>query len=44
MIVLYCHDHHRSIELCSECSELLDYALERLNKCTFQEGKTTCVK
>ena len=44
MITLYCHSHHCRNELCSECSELLDYALELLNECPFQEGKTTCVK
>ncbi len=27
-----------------ECAPLRDYALERLDKCPFQEGKTTCAK
>ncbi len=44
MIDMYCRGHHRGSKLCSECGELLDHALERLNKCPFQEGKTTCVK
>lgn len=39
----YCRDHHLDIR-CSECEELLNYALERLKKCPFQEGKTTCLK
>jgi YbgA-like uncharacterized protein len=42
MIQDYCRDHHAGTETCLECSELLDYALERLGKCPFQEGKTTC--
>ena len=44
MIGMYCHDRHGNKKLCSDCSELLDYALERLRKCPFQEGKITCTK
>ena len=45
MITLYCHHHHdNSGGLCSECIDLRNYALERLRKCPFQEGKTTCAK
>jgi hypothetical protein len=43
MIRLYCTDHHGQREgLCSECAGLRAYALERLERCPFQEGKTTC--
>ena len=43
MIQLYCHDHHATQdELCTQCSQLLDYAHTRLDKCPFHEGKTTC--
>jgi len=39
------HDHHNTqTDLCAECSELLGYALARLDKCPFQEGKTSCAK
>jgi hypothetical protein len=46
MIEIYCRAHHgdhgtRS-GLCSECGELLYYAELRLDKCPFQEHKTTC--
>jgi hypothetical protein len=44
MISLYCHSHHQNDKLCPECVELVDYALERLEKCPFQEGKTACTK
>ena len=44
MISLYCQHHHGNNKLCSECVELADYALERLDNCPFQEGKTTCTK
>jgi hypothetical protein len=44
MISLYCRHHHHSNKLCAECAELRDYALERLHKCLFQEGKTACSK
>ena len=43
MIGLYCHDHHaKGGSLCPECRALLDYAELRLEKCPFQENKTTC--
>lgn len=44
MISDYCRSHYQNKKLCSECTELKDYALERLNTCPFQEGKTTCAK
>lgn len=45
MIHLYCHDqHHTPDGLCAECSALQDYAMHRLERCPFQEGKTTCAK
>ena len=45
MIRLYCADKHENkAELCTDCAELLDYAQARLDKCPFQEGKTTCAK
>ena len=45
MIEIYCKNHHESDEkLCPECQELFDYAIIRLEKCPFQEKKTTCGK
>ena len=45
MIDLYCAKHHAPEGVrCAECQELLQYALERLNRCPFQERKTTCAK
>ena len=44
MIQITCHAKHGTKrELCAECQELLDYALLRLEKCPFQELKSTCV-
>lgn len=45
MIEIYCHDHHdiRS-GLCPECTELLEYARSRLEKCPFNEAKPVCSK
>ena len=43
MIRLYCRRHHGK-ELCPQCAALIDYTLKRLDKCPFQEGKTTCAK
>ena len=43
MFQLYCRKQHGSLnELCSECQELEDYSLKRLEKCPFPQGKTTC--
>jgi len=45
MIRLYCRHHHApQADLCPECQELQDYALARLERCPFQEGKTTCAR
>jgi hypothetical protein len=45
MIRIYCKKHHETHgELCPECSELLEYAKTRLDKCPFQEKKSTCGK
>ncbi|XCN71170.1 MAG: nitrous oxide-stimulated promoter family protein [Candidatus Electrothrix aestuarii] len=43
MIHKYCRlKHGGANELCRDCTELLDYANQRLAHCPFQEGKTTC--
>ncbi len=43
MIELYCHDQHKNQnELCDDCQALKDYAHRRLEKCPYQEKKTTC--
>ncbi len=45
MVHIYCKNKHESQgELCPECSELLEYAKMRLDKCPFQEKKSTCGK
>lgn len=45
MIHLYCQEQHRVQDgLCGECSALQDYAMQRLERCPFQERKTTCAK
>jgi predicted amidophosphoribosyltransferase len=45
MVRLYCHAHHgRGEALCAGCRELLSYAGQRLERCPFQEGKTTCAR
>jgi hypothetical protein len=45
MIALYCRQHHGTRHaLCDECAALADYARLRLEKCPFQEGKTTCAR
>jgi hypothetical protein len=45
MVRLYCRDRHGAGgSACRECAKLLEYALQRLERCPFQEGKTICAK
>lgn len=46
MVHIYCKGHHdtKGNELCPECTEFLSYAFLRLDKCPFQEEKSTCGK
>lgn len=50
MIRIYCRANHRDSaaggarkgDLCPECEEMLAYALLRIEKCPFKEGKDFC--
>jgi len=44
MVGIYCSAHHDGTEeaLCDECSEFLDYAELRLEKCPYGDDKPTC--
>jgi predicted amidophosphoribosyltransferase len=43
MVAMYCHDQHNTPSgVCEGCKELAEYAHQRLEKCPYQEGKTTC--
>jgi hypothetical protein len=44
MLRLYCrgHEHPGRAPLCAECTELLDYATRRLERCVFGDAKPTC--
>jgi flavodoxin len=46
MVHVYCMGNHKTKgdQLCVECSEFLAYAFLRLDKCPFQEEKSTCGK
>jgi hypothetical protein len=45
MIHLYCRGHHGNKDsLCSECTELLDYVKQRLERCPIKEKKPKCFK
>ena len=45
MINFFCNNHHKQeAHLCVECHELFEYAIQRLEKCPFQEQKPTCFK
>ena len=42
MVRMYCKRKEHNKELCSSCSALLDYALQRLDNCKFGNNKPTC--
>ena len=43
MITLYCNKKHNTKgELCASCSQLYEYAFERLERCPLGEQKPTC--
>ena len=43
MIDIYCRKKHNTTkELCTECAELKEYAMKRLNSCKFGENKGNC--
>ena len=45
MIRMHCRDqHHAPQGLCPDCDALLAYAGERLSRCPYQGGKTTCAQ
>lgn len=44
MIRLYCRKREGNAELCPQCSELLAYAHQRLDRCRFGDDKPTCKK
>jgi hypothetical protein len=46
MIRIFCDAHHGAARkpLCPECSDLLEYARERLDKCPFGQNKGACSK
>ena len=45
MVSIFCKAKHKTRdEFCPECSQFFEYAKTRLEKCPFQENKTTCGK
>lgn len=42
MIHIYCNRNHKSINLCSMCKKLEEYASQRLSKCPFLPNKPVC--
>ena len=44
MVAMYCRSQHGANSPCAECASLLRYAEERLAKCPYGAGKTTCAK
>jgi len=43
MIRIYCRAHHgAATDLCADCTGLLEYAQERIEKCPFGSDKPVC--
>lgn len=42
MIQIYCKKQHGSASLCPDCRRVLEYAMERCDRCPFMESKTFC--
>jgi hypothetical protein len=43
MIKIYCKQNHKSVEgLCDACSNLFNYAQQRLEKCPYGKNKPVC--
>jgi len=42
MIEIYCKSNHKGEIICEECSQLIDYALLRTDKCKYKEEKPAC--
>jgi hypothetical protein len=43
MVQLFCRgQHHTTGGLCGDCESLLAYAMERLERCVYQDKKPTC--
>jgi hypothetical protein len=42
MIEIYCKSNHKGENICTECNELIEYALLRTDKCKYKENKPAC--
>ncbi len=42
MIEIYCLENHKKAKLCPDCSDLLNYALKRVDLCPLRDDKPTC--
>lgn len=42
MIKMYCSKNHETAELCSECSELTQFAFQKIDNCRFGLEKPKC--
>ncbi len=45
MVKIFCRDRHQTDRrLCAECSDFLEYAAVRLDRCRFGTEKPTCAR
>jgi hypothetical protein len=45
MVAIYCRGcHHQTGGLCTDCRRLSDYALQRIEQCSYGEDKPVCAR
>ncbi len=45
MIGIHCRGHHQPEgDLCAKCRQLLEYAMQRIDRCPYGHDKPTCAK
>jgi hypothetical protein len=45
MIRMYCRRHHgQHKHPCTECSDILEYSLRKLDRCPFKDSKPSCAR
>jgi len=44
MVQYYCRKHHGGAAPCPNCSNLLEYASNRLDQCQFGDAKKSCLR
>ncbi len=44
MVLIYCKNKHQKNTPCSECREIIEYGIEKIDNCFYAEKKPFCSK